>query len=114
MTDTMVESPPQGQPVRDRFWEVELTLRLDDTLDRADCDAIAAAVRGYPDVRLKLMDQDVLLGMLQLTLLLPAYDAVHAVERAAHVAREAALASERSMPVIVHVASSASRPVPVA
>lgn len=112
MTDTMLRPPKRRAGERTRFWQVRLSLRVDGHPE--DAEALAQAIAGYPDIRLERVEQNPLAGVFTITMTLPAFDAVHAVTRATHVARECAIAADRSLPEAVRVSSGPGRRSPSA
>lgn len=112
MSETLLRLPRKRAQERrlGHFWQVKLSLLVDGATTAEDADEIAARLGGYPEVRLDGVEQNLLAGTVTIAVTLPAFDAVHAVDRAAHVARECAIASDRSLPAVVRVSGGPGRP----
>lgn len=112
MPDTLLRAPHRrvDEQARSHFWQVTLALLVDGGAAADDAGEIAARIGGYPEVRLDGVEQDLEAGTVTIALTLPAFDAVHAVDRAAHVARECAIAGDRSLPAVLRATSGPGRP----
>jgi hypothetical protein len=109
MTDTMLRPPPRRPGARTCFWQVELSVAVDGSWSPSDAKAMAAAVGGYPDLRLEGVEHDPAAGTVAISLTLPAFDAVHAIERAAHFTRECGPAADHGLAMIVRATGGPGR-----